>query len=284
MTLSSDFARLYAGLPRGYTYTETPGGVGLYRFPALSAVAGLTHGFTARTGGVSEGCYASLNLSFTRAEERESVLRNFGIFCREAGLDGASLVLDAYEHGASVLRVDRADCGRGYTREPLPPCDGIITNDPAVTLVTGHADCMAFYAVDPVRRALGLAHAGWRGALARVGVNLINQMRGAYGCAPEDIIACVGPSLCQTHFEVDEAVADSFCAAFPGLPCRETGKPGKAHIDLWLVAAAQLLEAGLSPARISLSGVCSYEDERLYSYRRERGKTGCMVAYMRLDS
>ena len=75
------------------------------------------------------------------------------------------------------LRVDRADAGKGYLLDPLPPCDGLITNDPAVTLITGHADCMAFYFVDPVKRAIGLAHAGWRGALGRIGAAVVSLMQ-----------------------------------------------------------------------------------------------------------
>ena len=153
-------------------------GVGLYTLPALERQAGFDHGFTARSGGVSEGYFASLNLSFTRPENRENVMENYRIFCRAAQIPFDSMVMDNYEHGTTVIRVDRADAGRGYLIDPLPACDGLVTNDPAITLITGHADCMAFYFVDPVRRCIGLAHAGWRGALGRIGGVVVGSYAG----------------------------------------------------------------------------------------------------------
>ena len=166
MTARESFARAYEKVRRGYGYTESAGGVGIFTLPSLSALPFVRHGFTARTGGVSEGPLSSLNLSFSRGiEPRERTMENYRILAAAAGFSEESMVMDTYEHGVTVRRVDRRDCGAGYTLPPLPPCDALVTDDPAVTLVTGHADCMAFYAVDPVRRAVGLAHAGWRGAL-----------------------------------------------------------------------------------------------------------------------
>lgn len=273
---------LSARSPRGFAYQE-PDGVGVFLIPALSALDCVQHGFSARSGGVSKGSFSSMNLSFTREEERENVLKNYALFCSANGIPVESMVLDSFEHGTTVLRVDRADCGRGYSRPPLPPCDGLVTDDPAVTLFTGHADCMAFYAVDPVRRCIGLAHAGWRGALSRMGKNLIEKMVSEYHSDPGDIIAAVGPSICPDCFEVGDDVAELFSAAYPGLDCRfYNEKTHKAHIDLWRVAEQQFWEAGVLPAHIFLSGVCTVEDERLFSFRRSKGPTGGMAAFLRL--
>ena len=146
MTQREAFLRDYGKLVRGYEYEQRPGGVGIYRLPALLALPFVRHGFSARTGGVSEGALSSLNLSFSRGfEPRERTMENYRIFCRAAGIAEADMVLDTYEHGATVRRVGAADRGAGYTRPPLPPCDGLVTDEPGVTLVTGHADCMAFF-------------------------------------------------------------------------------------------------------------------------------------------
>jgi len=281
-----------------YSY-HTIGEVGLFTLPLFSALPGIDHGFSARTGGVSSGCYSSLNLSFARPENRETVTRNYHIFCKACDIDTDSLVMDSYEHGTIILPVTAADCGRGFARQPLPPCDGMVTNDPACCLMTGHADCMAFYCYDPITRSIGLAHAGWRGALNRIGANLIAAMQTHYGADPKDIRVGVGPSICPTCFEVGEDVAELFDAAYPGLPLRgassSIGAPAwlapqgqtrgekKTTIDLWKVACCQFFEAGVLPEHLQLMGVCTAEEEsRLFSHRRDRGATGAMVAFLRL--
>ena len=119
--------------------------------PSLSALPFVRHGFTARTGGVSEGPLSSLNLSYAALDCARADDGELPHPCRRGRFSEESMVMDTYEHGVTVRRVDRRDCGAGYTLPPLPPCDALVTDDPAVTLVTGHADCMAFYAVDPVR-------------------------------------------------------------------------------------------------------------------------------------
>ena len=275
------FERQYAGIVPDYAYRERFG-VGIFTIPALSACPGIDHGFSARTGGVSTGEYASLNLSFTRPEQRELVEQNYRIFCRAANIPVESMVMDTYEHGTTVLCVNRWDCGRGYDRPSLPFCDGLVTDDPEVTLITGHADCMAFYFYDPVKKAIGLCHAGWRGALDRIGREVIRTMHTACGSDPQDILCGVGPSICKNCFEVGDDVADAFEAAFPQCDLRGINARGRATIDLWKVAAAQFLECGVKKEHISIMGVCTYEDARLYSHRRDKGHTGGMAAYLRL--
>lgn len=257
-------------------------GVGLYTLPALERLAGYDHGFSARSGGVSEGYFASLNLSFTRPENRESVMENYRRFCRAAEIPFEQMVMDTYEHGTNVIKVDRADAGKGYLLDPLPSCDGLVTNDPAVTLITGHADCMAFYFVDPVKRCIGLAHAGWRGALGRIGARVVKRMALEYGANPSDIIAGVGPSICPSCFEVGENVAKEFAAAYPDLHCVLEHEGARPHVDLWMVAVKQFIEAGVLPEHISLFDVCTMTAPRLYSHRRDKGNTGGMAAYLRI--
>jgi len=281
MNEANQFLKQYQIMPRGAKFRYV-GGVGIYTLPAIERLAGFDHGFTAKSGGVSEGCFASLNLSFTRPENRDNVMENYRIFCRAAEIPFESMVMDNYEHGTTVLKVDRTDAGKGYLTDPLPPCDGLVTNDPAVTLITGHADCMAFYFIDPVKRCIGLAHAGWRGALGRIGAKVVERMAAEYGSDPSDIIAGVGPSICPDCFEVGDNVAQEFAQGFPDLPCvlpRENARP---HVDLWMIACEQFVEAGVLPEHISLFDVCTMTTPRLYSHRRDKGNTGGMAAYLRI--
>lgn len=275
----ASFQAAFGRIQVGHAYREQ-GGVGIYTLPAFSARPEIDHGFSARIGGVSKPPFTGLNLSFTH-DERADVMENYRRFSRGAGFPEDSMVMDSYEHGITVLQVDRKDRGRGYTRESLPACDGLITDDPEVTLITGHADCMAFYFFDPVNRAIGLCHAGWRGALGRIGGNVIAQMQKAYGSDPRDMLCGVGPSICPKCFEVGEDVCEDFEAAFPVCPLRGVNGRGNPTVDLWQVAACQFMEQGAVPEHIFLMGVCTQETMNLYSYRRE-GRTGGMAAFLRL--
>lgn len=259
-------------------------GIGIYTSPALSAPEGFDHGFSARTGGVSRGFFDSLNLSFTRPESRENVMENYVRFCRAADIPFGSMVMDNYEHETTVRKVGAADAGRGYLREPLPPCDGLVTDDPTITLVTGHADCMAFFCIDPVKRCVGLAHAGWRGALGRIGGCVIAEMTEHYDSDPNDVLVAVGPSICAECFEVGRNVAELFEKGFPGLRCVIEKEGSKPHVNLWTVARRQFLDAGVLPEHFSIFGVCTAETPLLYSHRRDKGRTGGMAAYLRILS
>lgn len=275
------FLSQYARLDRGAELRHT-GGVGIYASAALKRLDGFDHGFTTREGGVSEGYYSSLNLSFSRPENRENVMENYRIFCRAASIPFDRMVMDNYEHGTNVLKVDRSDAGRGYLTDALPPCDGIVTDDPDITLITGHADCMAFFLVDPVMRCIGLAHAGWRGALGRVGGCVVETMRKNYGTDPADLYASIGPSICPDCFEVGQNVADVFAQEYEGLPCVLEHPGARPHVDLWMVACKQLMDAGVTMEHISLFDVCTMETPGLYSHRRDHGNTGGMAAYLRI--
>lgn len=267
---------------RGAQYRET-NGVGAYTLPLFSDVPQIRHGFSSRVGGVSTGCYASLNLSFTRPDDPALVRENYRIFAAAAGFDTEAMVMDSFAHGTTVRRVGRDDMGRGWSREPLPSCDGLITDEAGVVLVTGHADCNAYYCYDAEHHAIGLAHAGWRGTLDRMGTSLVEAMTDAFGSDPERLIVGISPSIGFECFEVGTDVADRFEAAFPGLPCRREGAPGKAYIDLWSVAACQFVESGVCPEHINIASVCTAcESERLYSHRRDRGETGGMAAFLTL--
>ncbi len=280
----TDFMAAWERVPRGCSYCERQG-LGFYSLPVFDAFSGLRHGFTARMGGVSEGYLASLNLSFPREPDApENVMQNYRLFCRAADIDERSMVMDNFAHGTSVRRVSASDAGRGYTREPLPACDALITDDPLVTLVTGHADCMAIYFYDPVCRCIGLAHAGWRGALSRIGGFVVSAMRETFGTDPADLYAGIGPSICADCFEVDFELGETFRNAFPGTPCvRRDEARGKDKVDLWMVAFRQIIDADVPAEHVSLMNVCSFEDGRLYSHRRDHGRTGGMAAYLTLS-
>lgn len=271
-------------IKHGFIYKRTNKGTGLYCAEALDKAGGVSHGFSTREGGITvDPPKASLNLSWTRCGSPEEVIANFKIFAEGAGIDYDDMAVVNHEHGANVLRIAHEHRGRGFYKDPLPPCDGIITDDPTVTLVTSHADCGAYFFYDPVHRAIGMAHAGWKGTLLRIGAEMARRMAEEFDTDPSDIIAATGPCICRDCFEVDADLGEKFQSEFgyPGIS--RPGRPGKAYVDLELAAAVQFVEAGIRPENITLMNACTYEDRRhFFSHRRDKGITGSMAAYIKL--
>ena len=271
-------------IKHGFIYKRTNKGTGLYCAEALDKAGGVSHGFSTREGGITvDPPKASLNLSWTRCGSPEEVIANFKIFAEGAGIDYDDMAVVNHEHGANVLRIAHEHRGRGFYKDPLPPCDGIITDDPTVTLVTSHADCGAYFFYDPVHRAIGMAHAGWKGTLLRIGAEMARRMAEEFDTDPSDIIAATGPCICRDCFEVDADLGEKFQSEFgyPGIS--RPDRPGKAYVDLELAAAVQFVEAGVKPESITLMNACTYENrQHFFSHRRDKGITGSMAAYIKL--
>lgn len=271
-------------IKHGFIYKRTNKGTGLYCAEALDKAGGVSHGFSTREGGITvDPPKATLNLSWTRCGSPEEVIANFKIFAEGAGIDYGDMAVVNHEHGANVLRIAHEHRGRGFYKDPLPPCDGIITDDPTVTLVTSHADCGAYFFYDPVHRAIGMAHAGWKGTLLRIGAEMARRMAEEFDTDPSDIIAATGPCICRDCFEVDADLGEKFQSEFgyPGIS--RPGRQGKAYVDLELAAAVQFVEAGIRPESITLMNACTYENrQHFFSHRRDKGITGSMAAYIKL--
>ena len=271
-------------IKHGFIYKRTNKGTGLYCAEALDKAGGVSHGFSTREGGITvDPPKASLNLSWTRCGSPEEVIANFKIFAEGAGIDYDDMAVVNHEHGANVLRIAHEHRGRGFYKDPLPPCDGIITDDPTVTLVTSHADCGAYFFYDPVHRAIGMAHAGWKGTLLRIGAEMARRMAEEFDTDPSDIIAATGPCICRDCFEVDADLGEKFQSEFgyPGIS--RPGRQGKAYVDLELAAAVQFVEAGIRPESITLMNACTYENrQHFFSHRRDKVITGSMAAYIKL--
>ena len=186
-------------------------GVPVVVFPALEAVPFVRHGFSTRLGGVSQGIYASMNLSFTRGDDPCAVRENFDRFCSAVGVLADRVVVSAQEHHITIYNATAADCGRGITRDRgYKDVDGLLTDEPGVVLCTQYADCVPLFFVDPVRRVVGTSHSGWKGTVAQIGAVTVERMCADYGCRRQDILAGIGPSIGPCCFEVDAPVYEAF--------------------------------------------------------------------------
>ncbi len=257
-------------------------------FPILESQKQINHLFTTRFGGVSEGIYSSMNLSYTRGDRREAVDENYRRVAAVLGCNVEDMVCSDQTHTTNLRVVGRADCGKGTVREKdYQDVDGLLTDEPGVYLATFYADCVPLYFVDTKRKAVALAHSGWRGTVARMGQCVVQKMQDAYGTEPADIVAAIGPSICQACYEVSEHVADAFAAAFqkPGQE-REiliSKDDGKYQLDLWRANEIVLVEAGIPKEQIQTTDLCTCHNSRfLFSHRASHGRRGNLGAFLGL--
>lgn len=262
-------------------------GVTWFSCNGLSQVEGLIQGFSTRMGGVSEGYLSSMNLSFSRGDKEENVRENFRRIADAIGFSTENLVFSQQTHTTNVRVVDEKDRGKGFGK-PLDytDVDGLVTDVPGVVLATFYADCVPLYFVDPVRRAIGLSHSGWRGTVHKMGKVTVQTMADCYGCRPENILAVIGPSICQKCYEVSEEVIQEF-RHFYREDCQEQlyyrKENGRYQLDLWRANEIVMEEAGILPEHIFITDLCTCCNPGIfYSHRASGGKRGNLAAFLGL--
>ena len=205
---------------REYLQKDTQGNeyvLPLLKYPLLEQTGIVEHCFTTRLGGVSEDIFSTLNFSFSRGDHPEAVMENYRRVAETFGKQVEDFICTDQTHTTTVLQVGKEESGYGVTKErPYTDVDGLITNEPGVILSTFYADCVPLYVVDPVNKAIGLSHSGWRGTVGRMGQKTLEAMTAAFGTKPEDVYAAVGPSICQECYEISEDVAEHFYQEFEG--------------------------------------------------------------------
>ena len=233
---------------------------------------------------MSEGIYASMNLSYTRGDEKAAVDENFVRICAAMGVSAADVVLSAQEHHTTLKNVTAADRGIGLSRPPLVDVDGLLTDEPQVVLCTQYADCVPLLFADPVRHVVATSHAGWRGTVAEIGRLTVERMQSDYGCDPHDILAGIAPSIGSCCFEVDAPVAEAFEAlsVTDGDCCRAVGN-GKFFVDLWETNRRILLSAGVKAENITVTDLCTRCHPQLFwSHRFSGAARGSLAAFIAL--
>lgn len=279
------------------------GEVAYLEFPALSEFSFLTHGFSTREGGVSEGYLGTMNLSYSRGDNPEHVDENFRRICDALGINTQDLVLTDQVHDTLVERVGKNECqGEKMREKKLTGIDGIITDEPKVVLCTSYADCVPLYLVDKEHKAIGHSHSGWRGTTGKIGAVTVGRMKEEFGTRPEELVVVIGPSICQSCYEVSQDVADAFSGfvdtevigkvqnidrekieTLISAVCVPTGE-GKYHLDLWLANKLIFMEAGVPEANISISCVCTCcNSQLLYSHRASHGKRGNLAGFLAIN-
>lgn len=250
-------------------------------YPLLEKTGIVNHGFSTRLGGVSRGACATMNISTTRGDDPEAVEENKNRIAKAIGVKPENMTFTHQTHTTNVTVVRPEDRGKRF-----PETDGMVTDVPGICLVTFYADCVPLYFVDPVKKAIGLSHSGWRGTVNKMGKVTVEKMTEVFGSAPEDIIAAIGPSICRDCYEVSEDVISVFREKFaPEFWDRlfYRKENGKYQLDLWAANLEVLKEAGVKEEHIAVTNVCTHcNPDLLFSHRATGEKRGNLSAFLAL--
>ena len=228
------------------------------------------HAIFSRKGGSSKGLYASLNLGGTNGDDPGDVLANHEKLFKVFGRPYSSR-FDVWQvHGKTIMF---SEAPRPPEKKH-PPADGIFTDKPEVTLIMRFADCVPLVFHDPIKKVVGIVHAGWQGTLLRIGAEAVNAIEERYGSLAADLRVGLGPSICGKCYQVGEEVRRQFLKAWGDeadqfFALLDTGL----YLDLWSANEWVLRQAGVK--HIENSGYCTAENlDAWYSYRKEKGITG----------
>ncbi len=253
---------------------ESYGAIEILKFEHLEA----PHGFTTRSGGVSQAGYASLNLGLNSGDQRLAVRENYRRFFQELQIEKKQIAATNQAHSDFIARIDKLDDFRVYG-----DTDGLMTNKKGITLMTYYADCTPLYFYDPVMEVVGVAHSGWKGTERKIGMKMVRQLGNEYGSKPEDIKVGIGPNITLEAYEVDDLFLNRFEDREFFQPFFIQMQSGRYHFDMVESNRAILLESGILPENLQVSGHCTYsESDLFFSYRRQGEESGRMSGFIRL--
>ncbi len=247
-------------------FFEKRHGLFVGRFPAWAGKPGLRHAFSTRRGGVSRPPFGTLNLGLNTEDDPVSVRENWVQLSRAAGLDRDRMAFTRQVHGEAIAAAEAPGV--------FPDTDALVTDTAELALAVQVADCVPVFLYDPSRKAVGLAHAGWKGSALDIAGKTAAALVERFGSKPADLSACIGPSIGPCCFEVGPEVAERFPSRY-----LEHGR-----LDLWAVNRDSLIAAGMDPNAIHISRLCTVcHRDWFFSHRGDGGKTGRMAAVIGLE-
>jgi YfiH family protein len=252
-------------------------GLKYYSFDSLDQ-HGVCNAIFTRHGGVSAEPWKSLNIGGTVGDDPIAVRENLNRIFLAIGRDYSSRYDGWQVHGDTVLRIEQP---RPATMAHVKT-DGLISNQQEVTLLMRFADCVPVMLYDPVQNGIAIVHAGWKGTMLHIAGIAVKRMGEEFGSRPQDVIACIGPSIGPDDYEVGEEVVVAAQASFGEDTTRIIRRSQHSnYLDLWQANELVLQKAGvrmIEVARISTYSVV----EDWFSHRKENGKTGRFGAVIAL--
>ncbi len=286
------------------------GGMEYLSFPNIDETGFARGYYSTRVGGASKGIYSTVNFAFTRGDDPEAVMENYRRMSAVINMSGESgeaakpgdgnkskkkcvvpedFVVAHQTHTANVRVVTVEDRGKGVVRErDYDDVDGLITNVPGIVLTTFHADCVPVYFVDPVHRAIGLSHSGWKGTVGQISAETLRLMNETYGTEAKDCICAIGPSICKDCYEIGDDVAEQIRTGFSSkydlsriLFSGNSGKQGKYQLDLWEACRQTLICEGVCEENIAVTDICTKcNSEFVFSHRVSGNQRGTNAAFL----
>ncbi|MFZ3576524.1 peptidoglycan editing factor PgeF [Virgibacillus sp. DJP39] len=238
-------------------------------------------GFTTRQGGTSKTPFDSLNLGLHVPDRSHDVISNREYLAHKLNIPIEQWVSGQQVHGTIVEVINDKVQGRGGLsyEDSLPGVDGLITNQKGVLCTAFFADCVPLFFFDPDTDYVGIAHAGWKGTVNEIGVEMIKKFL-QLGANIETLRVAVGPCISRTAYEVDDHVIKNLSAEQIK---NTTDKRNNSHylLDLKKLNVENLLQSGVLRHNIEISNYCTYREKDLFfSHRRDEGKTGRMLGFI----
>ena len=256
--------------------------IGALEYHTSDVLDGAVHCFSTRMGGVSEGHLASLNLGVHRGDIYENVVKNYEILGNAVGFSPEQTVFAMQRHTDIIRVVTEEHRGEGLYRDVPGPCDGQITDRPGVALVTFSADCTPILLFDPVRKAIGAVHAGWRGTAQGIAAKAVESMVREFGCDPGNIRAAIGPCIGKCCFETDWDVPQAMLDALgPKAITGITQNGDKYFVDNKFMNTLWLQRAGVG--ELDIAPQCTRcQPDRYWSHRAVGNDRGSLAGIIML--
>lgn len=246
-----------------------------YQFARLRTEPDVRHAFFTRLGGVSQRPYASLNVGASVGDDPRAVATNRRRCLAALGFEETQVVSPYQVHSTVVARVSVAESGR-----VIEATDGLLTDDRGVALLLRFADCVPIMLYDPLRPAVGLVHAGWRGTLEGIAGQAVAAMKAHFGSDVAQLWAGIGPAIGRCCYQVGADLGRRFAERF-GEQVLDGPATGQPHLDLAAANTIALREAGIR--QIETAGLCTAcRCEEFFSHRAEDGRTGRLAVIIGL--
>lgn len=243
---------------------------------------GITLGFSTKHGGVSTGRLFNMNMSYSRGDAPENVQENYRRLAEALESSEKGIYSNHQVHGNQVGVVDVNDEKTGFYADL--EYDAAVTNREDVILTAVHADCIPVFFYDPVKRAIGAAHSGWKSTVLEVAAETVKKMQETYGTDPADVLVWIGPGICKDCFLVRNDVYQQFLTTLPwSAAYMEQVAEDQFTVDMKGIIAHSLQQTGVVQENIHDMQLCTSCQEGLFfSHRRDKGNTGAMTGMIAL--
>lgn len=244
-------------------------------------------GFSTRKNGYSMKPYDSLNVGLHVLDEEEKVILNRKEIADFLQIPLLNWVFSEQVHSNVIKKVTKKDCGAGSSQlaSAIKGADGLYTKESNVMLASLYADCVPLYFYSPNHKLVGLAHAGWKGTVGKIGPNMVRLWTEDEGISIDSIYVAIGPAISQESYEVDDFVMDKVKEVITDssqLPYKKVNKTNYL-LDLKQLNKQLLVAAGINEKQIFVSNYCTYKaDELFFSYRRNK-QTGRMMSFIGMN-